>query len=259
MKGPGHSWRRLGVEFGVRFAAFLVASILSAQTLTFDAASIRKRAPTPGEERRGPRIVPSPGGVLARASLRDCVQWAWNLREYQLVGPDWITFEQFEIATRTTSPTAPQDLRAMMQTLLAERFQLVLRRERKEMPVLALVPARGQLKLVQSTKSEQAMSRLPGPGLRLQFHKTSMPQLADFLSTLAAVDRPVQDATGWTGAYDFVLDLRDAIGPWANDAERQAAPSVSTVLQEQLGVRLDGRRSAIDVHIVQRAERPSEN
>ena len=103
------------------------------------------------------------------------------------------------------------------------------------------------------------MFKLPGGGLRLDFRRTSIGQLADFLSGLAAVDQPVRDGTGLTGFYDFTLDLHEVAGPWRSDAERQTAPSISTVLQEQLGLRWESRRGAVEILLVERVERPSPN
>src|SRR5689334_3884514 len=105
------------------------AFVLVAQTPSFDAASIRKSIDMPGQEgaRRG--VTTTPAGVTARQSnLRDCIQWAWTLRDYQLTGPDWINVERYDISTRTATPSSPEDLRAMMRSLIIERFQLRLRR-----------------------------------------------------------------------------------------------------------------------------------
>lgn len=237
-----------------------LATALWAQTLSFDAASVRKSASSSTEERTSRRITTTATGVTVRqSSLRDCIQWAWSLREYQLTGPDWITFERYDITARTEAPANPDDLRAMMRSLLADRFQLRLRRENKEMPVYALVAGRAAPKLAASIHAEQAMLRAPGGGLRLEFRRTSVPELANFLSTLAAIDRPVVDQSGLDGVYDFRLDLHEVTGPWASDTERQAAPSITTVIQEQLGLRVEGRRQTIEIFAVDRVERPTEN
>jgi uncharacterized protein (TIGR03435 family) len=104
------------------------------------------------------------------------------------------------------------------------------------------------------------MTKLPGPGLRLSFQGTTPGQLADFLSSLAAIDRPVLDGSGLEGEYDFALDLRAAAGPWASEAEKDAAPSVSSVLEQQLGLRLDARKQQVEVLVIDRARRtPSSN
>ncbi len=127
------------------------------------------------------------------------------------------------------------------------------------MPVYAITAGRTPHKLTASKHDDEGMARLPGGGLRLEFRRTSIVKLAEFLSTLAAVDRPVEDRTGLDGLYDFRLDLHEATGPWTSDAERDGAPSIATIIQEQLGLRLDGRKSSIEVFVVDHVERPAAN
>ena len=111
------------------------------------------------------------------------------------------------------------------------------------MPVYAITIGRTMPKLTVSKHDEEGMSRLPGGGLRLEFRRTSIVKLAEFRSTLAAVERPVEDRTGLNDLYDFRLDLHEVTGPWISDPERHAAPSIATVIHEQLGLRLNGRKS----------------
>ena len=96
-------------------------------------------------------------------------------------------------------------------------------------------------KLTVSKHDEEGMSRLPGGGLRLEFRRTSIVKLAEFLSTLAAVKRPAEDRTGLNDLYDFRRDLHEVTGPWISHPERHPAPSIATVIQEQLGLRLKRR------------------
>jgi uncharacterized protein (TIGR03435 family) len=234
--------------------------LLLAQAPTFDVASVRPATPLEGEGRNRPQIMPSPSGLTIRnSSLRDCIQWAWSVREYQVSGPDWVTQEKYDISAKTGGPTAVDQLRAMLRELLAERFRLRLREDKKEMSVYALVPSRGGAKLKPSQHDVEGMVRLPGGGLRLEFRHTTVAELAAFLSTLAVVDRPVFDRSGSSGVFDFTLDLHEVSGPWASEAERAAGPGVSTVLQEQIGLRFEIRKEPAEVLVVERAERPTGN
>jgi uncharacterized protein (TIGR03435 family) len=88
--------------------------------------------------------------------------------------------------------------------------------------------------------------------LRLDFIAQTPADLAAFLSTLAVVDRPVIDRTGLQGRYTFTLDLNEAARPGRPDD----APSVSTVLQEQLGLRFEARRSPLEVWVIDHAQKP---
>jgi uncharacterized protein (TIGR03435 family) len=230
----------------------------AARGQTFDVASVRTNtAPLSDGQTRG--ISATPTSVTARATnLLDCIQWAWRVREFQVVGPDWIRSERWDIAAKSDAGAA-DGLRGMMRSLLEDRFGLRLHRERKEMPVYALTVGRRGSKLSASAQETAGMSKLPGGGLRLEFRRTTVGELASFLSTLAAVDRPVEDQSGLGGVYDFRLDLHEVAGPWESEAERAAAPSLGTVLEEQLGLRLEGRRSAVEVLVVDRVKRPSGN
>jgi uncharacterized protein (TIGR03435 family) len=226
---------------------------------TFDVASVRANgAPLADGQTRG--ISATPTSVTARAAnLLDCIQWAWQVREFEVAGPEWIRSERWDIAARAGSPAGADELRGMMRSLLEDRFGLRLHREEKEMSVYALTVGRRGSKLRASAQESSGMSKLPGGGLRLEFRRTTVAELANFLSTLAAVDRPVEDRSGLGGVYDFRLDLHEVAGPWGSEAERAAAPSLGTVLEEQLGLRLEGRRAPVEVLVVDRVQRPSGN
>jgi len=244
----------------MRTSLYLVTGLLAAQSATFDVTSIHPAAAPPPEGGAGHTISTSPAGVTARSStFRDCIEWAYGLRSYQLTGPDWIDSERFDVVGRTAVPVTRDQQRAMLRRLVAERFGLQAHWEQRQLPVWALTVAK-QVKTLQPSKFDAAsMSKLPGGGLRLEFHRTSMADLAGFLSSLAAIDRPVRDASGLAGVYDFKLDLHEVAGPWGSEAERLAAPSMSTVLREQLGLRLESRKDAVEVLVVDRVERPTPN
>jgi uncharacterized protein (TIGR03435 family) len=229
--------------------ALTVSAVAHGQA--FEVASVRQATEPSGERAGQPRISAGPDRLTARdATLLDCIEWAWNVREYQVAGPDWIRTERFEIAAKADRPGTPAAMRPMLQALLAERFGLILHRENRVMPALALVVAKSGPKLARSVAAGEGNWKRIGPGLKLEFQHQKMADLAGFLSTLAVVDRPVVDDTGLAGAYTFTLDLNEAVR--GGDA---AAPGVPTLLQEQLGLRLDGRRMPLEVLVVDRVER----
>jgi uncharacterized protein (TIGR03435 family) len=114
-----------------------------------------------------------------------------------------------------------------------------------------LLPRRRGITLRASTAEASAMRKLSGGGLRLEFRKTTLADLAAFLSTLAAVDRPVRDATGVDAAYDFTLDLHELDAP--------DGASLPTLIQEQLGLRIETRQAAVEVLVIDHVERPTAN
>src|SRR5882724_2837611 len=146
-------------------------------------------------------------------------------------------------------------MRLMMRSLLADRFMLTLHREQKEIAVFHMVAAKNaatKLKPRKAVPDGESGMRILGPGVKVSFTSQPLSDLAGFLSTLTAVGRPVLDRSGLTGLYSFNLDLNEAVKPGTEDR-----PSVSTVLQEQLGLKLEARRSPVEVLVIDRVERPS--
>jgi uncharacterized protein (TIGR03435 family) len=233
----------------------LLAAAAYAQP-AFEVASIRPTRLVSGVEGGNwPKVVVSPSSVtLHKHTLRDCIAWGWSVRAFQISGPALIDDEKYEIGARTAAPATPGELRLMLRNLLEERFKLGLHRESKDVPVYALAPARKGPKLHPAASEESGWSKLPGGGLRLSFRRSTVAQLAEFLSTLIFVDRPVVDASGLAAAYDFTLDLREVA-----DSADAARPSLGTLLEEQLGLKLEARKAPFTVLVVDRVELPTAN
>jgi len=127
----------------------------------------------------------------------------------------------------------------MLQTLLADRFKLAVRHEARELPVYALVVAKNGPKL----RAAEGGSMSSGPSmLRGQ---VPLSELAHYLSP--SLGRTVLDRTGLAGTFEIKLE-------WMPDEE-----SLFTAIQEQLGLRLESTKAAVDVLVIDRAEKPSEN
>jgi uncharacterized protein (TIGR03435 family) len=151
----------------------------------------------------------------------------------------------------------PDKLRPMLRQLLEDRFQLQVRREKKIVNHLALVVAKGGSKL-QPNAGEPFDVRLER-GPLATFTAMSMPLLASLLRPYLQTDRPVVDATRLKGLYNFQLHWAPARLQADAPPDNNPDPSMPAALREQLGLRLELRRSSIDVYIVERAERPAEN
>lgn len=143
----------------------------------------------------------------------------------------------------------------MLQTLLAERFSLRTHRESRKLKAYALVVGKRGPRLKQARKdSEDAF--IFGEG-RVTGRALSMSSLADRLSgPVFKLERPVVDMTGIEGAYDFTLE-------WAPDgvsADGHPDASIFTALEEQLGLKLEVRETAVRILVVDHADRiPSGN
>jgi uncharacterized protein (TIGR03435 family) len=145
----------------------------------------------------------------------------------------------------------------MLQTL-TDRFQLQFHRETKELPVYALVAAKSGPKLHKAEPGSN--TSMQGENGAFVFQGTSMPQFAEDLSTLSQVDRPVLDRTGIPGVFDFNLKFGES-----NEEIKRAfiagdGASIFTLIQEQLGMKLEARKGPIEMLVIDRVERaPSEN
>ena len=225
-------------------ALLLGTTALSSQETprpTFEVATVR---PSASDGTAG-GIKPGPDGITAQgASLFLLLRVAYNLQDYQIVGPAWLRDARYDIVAKASGPVRDQNmLRQMLQSLLADRFKVVIRREQRPQPAYALVVADGGPKLRQAEgKGPGGTSASPG---RLVITAATMPALAMRLSQI--LDRPVVDTTGLIGAYDFTLE-------WQQDGDT-IGPSLFTAVQEQLGLKLESRGVPIDVLVVERAER----
>jgi uncharacterized protein (TIGR03435 family) len=136
----------------------------------------------------------------------------------------------------------------MLQTLLADRFQLVIHHEQKSAPAYALVVAKSGLKM---KPSEATGSSSQGGKGQITATGVTMAKLADQLSRRLGV--PVVDLTETPGGYDFKLQ-------WSIDGDANDAQSaLFDALQSQLGVKLEARKLPLDLIVVDKAEKPSEN
>lgn len=240
------------MSFGVRPAA--------AQPHTFDVASIREHKAAAIEE-GGNRdsIEAFPGSLTMRnVNLLSCIRWAWDVKEYQVTGPAALTGDRYDILAKTSTPVSLDQMREMFQRLLAERFQLRAHRETKEQRVYLLATAQSGPKLHKAEPGgNSAMTREAGSFV---FHSRSMPQFADDLSGLARVDRPVLDRTGIGGIFDFNLKFGDSLEDMKRVLGAGDGPSIFTLVEEQLGLKIEAGKGAIAMVIVERVERrPTEN
>jgi len=199
---------------------------------------------------------------------------AYNITVRQLSGLDSSLSEKYDIAAKAEHAVSPDEMLRMLQALLVDRFQLVVHRETKEVPVYALTLGKSGAKLHHSNPPEsgglalRTPSRAGGTEPRsghLIFKNESMPDFAWALSRMAGIgDRVVVDRTGLKGTYDFDLTFeRDGL-PAAGSDVREAATrlegsSVFSALQEQLGLKLESTKAPVEFLIVDHVEKPSEN
>jgi uncharacterized protein (TIGR03435 family) len=149
----------------------------------------------------------------------------------------------------------------MLQNLLADRFKLTLHRDKKDMTMWALAVGKNGPKMKASpdlSHPRVVTTTMPGR-TRITFTAQSLEQLAKELGN--NLERPVADMTGLAGNYDFTLDYEpESARTGGPSAEPDAAPSLFTALQEQLGLKLEQSKAPIEVLVVDHIEKtPTEN
>jgi uncharacterized protein (TIGR03435 family) len=233
-------------------AAAAVMAISCAVQPQFDVAAIRpsSTARAGGEGSGWERITVSSTGVpVLNAGLSYCIRWAYNLKLHQVSGPDWAETGRYDILAKTAQPVSTDQLKLMMQALLAERFQLKLHREQRTQSVFVLVVRKNGPKLRDSQTGGSAQIRVAGGDF--VFQHVTMPDFADLLGHLAGIDRLVLDRTGIHGVYDITL-------PAAARTTREDPSSIFGAVEEA-GFELQPRKESVELLFIDHAERPSAN
>jgi len=245
---------------GLAFGAGLGQSVPDKPT--FDVASVKR---LPFDQLRGglQREVTPIGVHLLRATIGNCLEWAYGKTAYEVVGPGWLdrpTDAVYEITAKTGSPVPEEQLKSMMQTLLEERFQLTFHRETRDLPVYALMVARNGPKLHKSETEGDPSVKPAGP-YATKFERISMARLAFFLE-VPFQPQHVADETGLQGTYDFTLDLaRYIIDPATGQPIMDAMGHVDIRsayyqgLSQQLGLRLERKRMPMEVLVIDHLEK----
>jgi uncharacterized protein (TIGR03435 family) len=219
------------------------------------------------------------------------LQFAYKMTDGQVEAameqvPDWTKTARFDIEAKVEGDPTKDQMRLMMQSLLAERFNLKIHHETRQVPVFVLVlakPGKRGPKLVPHPASDTSCSNAPSvpepaaartvvggfpvtcgvlenlppsfPGsFAWGYRNATMATIASQMMSFGMLDRPVIDQTGLTGNYDFRIQFTpespgfDAPGPTFIEA-----------LKEQAGLKLVPGKRPIDIIIVDHLERPTEN
>jgi uncharacterized protein (TIGR03435 family) len=253
----------------------------------FEVASIKPSAP----DAVGIRVRFLPGGrvEINNMTLNSLIQFAWGVQSFQISGgAPWIDSLHYDISAKAEGEPRGNERELMLRALMEERFQLKIHRETKEAPTYALVPARKDGKLgagltlaqdgdcVKVDPTRPAEPPAPGAprprycGSQMMSPKSvttvSIPvaSIVPMLSRL--LGRSVVDKTGLTGNYDINLE-------WAPDEAQLAllppdlprpavdasGPSIFTAIQEQLGLKLESQKGPVEMLVIDRVEKLSEN
>ena len=250
----------------------------------FEAASIKERT-APGD---GSFVGRQPGGrfTTQNATLREIIEYAYELQGFQLVGSlAPIDGARWDITATLGTGATPDAIVPAVRALLADRFGLSVHRETRTLQVYALRTARPDgtpgPRLTKSALDCQALMAAarrgggpPPPEARQcgfrgrigSLQSSGMPLTELALALSGRVGRAIVDQTGLTGPWDLTLtyapdSAQIPAGTLAPDAPAPAsnpdAPILFTALQEQLGLRLVSTTAPVDVLVVDRVARPT--
>jgi uncharacterized protein (TIGR03435 family) len=244
----------------MRIALTLPLLVLAASAQSFDVASLKPVAHPVGKDARG-RILSEPTRLSAKnVSLLNLIVEAYHVQPFQVTGgPGWLDLDEFDLDARSAAPSTPDQMRLMLQTLLADRFHLALHRETRNLRVYALTLEKP------SPNLHRATGELPPTTSPANFHG-DMRHFANLISIGLSIPPtndptrpsiasgppvPVIDRTGLEGNFDIGIDVPPELG---------ADPYTRTqrALREQLGLKLESQRAPVEMLVIDRIDRKPE-
>lgn len=234
--------------------------------LAFEVATIKPSNP----EVRGQSLLVNRSGLFTttNSTLNDLISFAWDLHVRQIVnGPSWLESERFDVTAKPEQPGIPNaaQLRTMVQKLIGERFGLAFHKEKRNLSAYVITVVKSGHKLAKNDSG----GILPGFGGRgpgaIGVRNSTMTEFASFLQA-RILDRPVVDQTGLSGKFDFQLEWRpDQLGGQAGSPpptlspEVEARPDIFTAFQEQIGLKLESTTAPVEVYVIDKVQKPTEN
>lgn len=237
--------------------------------ISFDVATIKPND-SGATSAQGLNIGPHQFRTRA-TSLMDLVAFAYAVQSKQLIGaPDWVFKDRYDIEAKFDEDGLPStdQARSALRKLLTERFGFKVHKDKREMSAFVLTVAKSGLKI---KESDQPMGpgfgfRPKAGGLTIPVRAATMSDLSGFLQMMV-LDRPVVDRTDLSKRYDFLLaftpDDSQFNGhppplPAKTDAT-ETAPSLFEAMQNDLGLKLEAQKTAVDVLVVDHVDKPSAN
>jgi uncharacterized protein (TIGR03435 family) len=225
----------------------------------FEVATIRPSDPATGRDNIA---IQGRHFVLQNKTVRDMATFAYGLQAQQVQGgPEWFASDKYDVDGTPDVEGQPNrmQMQGMVEKLLADRFGLVMHREKKEMGVYLITVLKTGQKMAKSLGDPNGLPNQNGSrdasGRVDRYTNVTMADFAFILQFF--LNKPVLDQTGLGGRFDFVLK-------WTPDDANVvdaavASPGIFTAVQEELGLKLEAARAPADVLVVDKVERPSEN
>jgi uncharacterized protein (TIGR03435 family) len=248
---PRAAWLLLACRIAIPSASL-------AQQPTFAVATIRPSSAEVKFEHDG-KTETTPGTLrMQDVSVQTCIKWAYGVQDSQISGPGWIDSDKFDITAKADNPATEQQMKLMLQTLLADRFKLAFHHENKELKAFVLTVAKGGAK-VHPASEPNAKPFHQNSANGTVVRSMTIREFGDFIA--GPLQKPVIDETGLTGRYDFVLDFT----PYLPDAKNMGPdrPDTTSILmaamEGELGLKLESRKTEVEMMVVDHIEKPSEN
>jgi uncharacterized protein (TIGR03435 family) len=273
----------VGAGYFVLACSAALGQVSPAQS-KFEVAAVNSVDPNsgvPGSNvmRGGPGTDDPARITFAGVTMKRLLMVAYHVDENQISGPGWLDSQRYAIVAKVPEGSTREQLLKMLQNLLAERFHLMLHHEMKDFPAYELVIAKGGSKLKQAVEAAPAAASpnpppgryyaaSPEPGVsRLTFNSCTISDLANALGfplgtmggNMLTVAHIV-DKTGLTGKYSFTLEFAGntgpggAFAPLTTDAPDKA-PILFTALETQLGLKLNDKKTSLDVLVIDRIDK----
>jgi uncharacterized protein (TIGR03435 family) len=213
--------------------------------------------------------------TTTNTSVSWLITLAYNMHAHQVVGaPGWVGSEKYDILGRPDTPGQPSrdQLKIMFKKLLAERFQLKFHIEKRELAAYTITVLKTGPKFPVSTADPNGSLGIgfglaPGGGMTFNVRNAPFDSVANALQG-NLLDKPVVNQTGLTGKYDFTVKFTPdqsqlanigAVPPGAAATDPDAPPDIFAAFQQQLGLKLESTKTAVDVMVIEKIEKPSDN
>lgn len=267
-----------------RAIALVSAFSWAALGQTFEAASVKaapQANPAGRSTMRGGPGTGDPGEITyTNVTLSTVIQRAYDVKAYQVAGPEWIGSKHYSVVAKVPAGATKEQFGIMLQNLLAERFELALHRETKDLPGFELAIGKQRSKLKPSTESDSAgqaggtsppktdangYPQLDSPGMAMMegvrgravvtFLTARAQPVAALVELLSKEFRqPILDNTGLTGRFDFTLEFAPQPPGTLTTAVpvEDAGADLTSAVEQQLGLKLNGRKVPVEVVVIDR-------
>jgi uncharacterized protein (TIGR03435 family) len=254
------------------------ASALAAQSAgsEFDVISIKRN--TSGARSASFGATPGFAFNMTNVAMIAAVTFAYPAKNSEVLGdtPDWLLNDRYDVAAKAAGKPSEDEVRMMLRAALKERMKLSAHIEQREIPTYALVIARpGHAGLQRSMIDCDAVNAARAQGVKREAAANGAPQCSyswsdmiraggitmETLATMiggsdGVAGRVVFNRTGLDGRFEFTLRFA---APASNGLVPDDIPNLFTALQDQLGLRLEPTRAAVDTLVIDHVERPTEN